>query len=333
MKNIHFSAYWITEESDGTFKSQIIQRNTDDLPQNGVLIKVAYSSLNYKDALSATGNKGVTRRYPHTPGIDAAGFVAESNSPEFKPGDQVIVTGYDLGMNTMGGFGEYINVPSEWVIPLPSGLSLKDSMILGTAGFTAALSMHHLLRCGQKPKDGSLLVSGATGGVGSLSVAIASKTGFEVTASTGKKDEKEYLINLGAKNIIDRSEVDDQSGRMLLRPQWAGAIDTVGGNTLATILKSLKPHGNVACCGNVASPLLNTSVFPFILNGVNLLGINSATTPLLLRRSLWNKLADDWKPDLQLIKTQTAGLDSINKSIEKILKGGITGRVVLEHLS
>jgi putative YhdH/YhfP family quinone oxidoreductase len=331
MKNIPFSAYWITEESDGTFKSQVIQRNTGDLTQNGVLIKVAYSSLNYKDALSATGNKGVTRRYPHTPGIDAAGFVAESSSPDFKPGDQVIVTGYDLGMNTMGGFGEYINVLPEWVVPLPSGLSLKESMILGTAGFTAALSVHHLLRCGQKTSDGPLLITGATGGVGSLSVAIASKTGFDVTASTGKKDENEYLINIGAKTIIDRSAVDDHSGRMLLRPQWAGAIDTVGGNTLATLLKSLKPHGNVACCGNVASPLLNTSVFPFILNGVNLLGINSATTPMQLRKTLWEKLAYEWKPDFQVLKTQTAGLDSIHRSIEKILEGGITGRVVLEH--
>jgi putative YhdH/YhfP family quinone oxidoreductase len=331
MKNIPFNAYWVTEESNGSFKSRVIQRSTDDLPQNGMLIKVAYSSLNYKDALSATGNKGVTRCYPHTPGIDAAGTVIESNPDKFQPGMQVIVTGYDLGMNTMGGFGEYINVPAEWVVPIPEGLSLKESMIFGTAGFTAALAMHHLLRCSQKPEDGALLVTGATGGVGSLSVAIASKLGFEVTASTGKDDKTEYLIKLGAKMVINRKEVDDPSGRMLLRPQWAGAIDTVGGNTLATILKSLKPHGNVASCGNVASPLLNTSVFPFILNGVNLLGVNSATTPMSLRLELWNKLAGDWKPDLQQIKTDVVGLDNIHLSIQKILKGGITGRVVLEH--
>ena len=331
MKNIPFNAFWITEEPNGTFKSQIIQRNTNELPQNGVLIKVVFSSLNYKDALSAKGNKGVTRRYPHTPGIDAAGIVAESTSPDFKSGDQVIVTGYDLGMNTMGGFGEYINVPAEWVVHLPAGLSLKESMILGTAGFTAALAMYHLLRCGQKPTDGPLLVTGATGGVGSLSVLIAAKLGFEVIASTGKADETGYLINIGARNVIDRKEVDDQSGRMLLRQQWAGAIDTVGGNTLATILKSLKPHGNIACCGNVASPLLNTSVFPFILNGVNLLGVNSATTPIYLRLLLWEKLSKEWKPDFQKIKTEVVGLDEIHLSIEKILKGGITGRVVLEH--
>jgi len=331
MKNTLFNAFWVSEESDGTFKSQIIQRNSAELPQNGVLIKVAYSSLNFKDALSATGNKGVSRHYPHTPGIDAAGIVAESNSDKFHPGDQVIVTGYDLGMNTMGGFGEYINVPVEWVVPLPDGLSLKESMILGTAGFTAALSMHHLLRCGQKPEDGPLLVTGATGGVGSISIAIASKLGFNVTASSGKSDQHEYLHKLGAQTIVGRSEVDDQSGRMLLRPQWAAAIDTVGGNTLATILKSLKTHGNVASCGNVASPLLNTSVFPFILNGVNLLGVNSATTPMALRLKLWENLANEWKPDFQRIETKIVGLDEMHLSIERILKGGITGRVVLKH--
>jgi len=331
MKNTSFKVYWVTEESDGSFKNQVIQRSTDDLPQNGVLIKVAYSSLNYKDALSATGNKGVTRRYPHTPGIDAAGTIVESISDKFQPGDQVIVTGYDLGMNTAGGFGEYINVPVDWVVPLPRGLSLKESMILGTAGFTAALSMHHLLRCGQKTEDGPLLVTGASGGVGSISVAIASKLGFDVTASSGKTDHHEYLRLLGAKTIIGRSEVDDQSGRMLLRPLYAATIDTVGGNTLATILKSLKTHGNVASCGNVASPLLNTSVFPFILNGVNLLGVNSATTPMHLRLELWDNLANDWKPDFQCIETKIAGLNEIHLSIKKILKGEIAGRVVLEH--
>ncbi len=333
MKNILFNAYWVTEEADGNFKNQIIQRNTNELTQNGVLIKVAYSSLNYKDALSASGNKGVTRRYPHTPGIDAAGTVAESNSLEFKPGNLVIVTGYDLGMNTMGGFGEYINVPAEWVVPLPDGLSLKESMILGTAGFTAALAMHHLIHCGQKTEDGPLLVTGATGGVGSLSVAIASKLGYSVTASTGKSDKKDYLEGLGASTIVGREDIDDKSGKMLLRPCWAGAIDTVGGNTLATVLKSLKTHGNVACCGNVASPLLNTSVFPFILNGVNLLGVNSATTPMPLRKILWDKLAAEWKPDFKSIDTKIASLEELMQNIEKILQGKITGRVVIEHKS
>ena len=331
MKNIPFNAYWIEEQPEGSFKGQVTLRNTDELPQNGVLIRVLYSSLNYKDALSATGNKGVTRRYPHSPGIDAAGIVIESDSDKVKPGDQVIVTGYDLGMNTMGGFGEYINVPADWVVHLPEGLSLKESMILGTAGFTAALSMNHLIQCNQKPADGPLLVTGATGGVGSISVALASKLGFEVTASSGKTNAKDYLIKLGAKNVIDRSMVDDQSGRMLLRAQWAGAIDTVGGNILATILKSLMVHGNVACCGNVASPLLNTSVFPFILNGVKLLGVNSATTPMPLRETLWNKLAHEWKPEFDTIQVKTIRMSELQDNIEKMLQGKISGRVIIEH--
>lgn len=331
MKNIAFNAYWVTEMPDGTFQNQIVQRHTDDLPQNGVLIKVVYSSLNYKDALSASGNKGVTRKYPHTPGIDAAGIVVDSFSDKFKTGDKVIVTGYDLGMNTTGGFGEYINVPADWAVPLPEGLSLEESMVLGTAGFTAALSVHHLLRCGLKPEDGPLLVSGATGGVGSLSVAIASKLGFKVTASSGKAEKEQYLIQLGATTVVGRKAVDDQSGRMLLRAQWAGAIDTVGGNTLATILKSLKTHGSVACCGNVSSPLLSINVFPFILNGVNLLGVNSATTPMPLRISLWEKLANVWKPDLRNIETCTVGLVELHHHIDEILQGKITGRVVVKH--
>jgi len=331
MFSTQFKAYWITEETNGSFLPSVIERNTNELPQNGVLIKVAFSSLNYKDALSASGNKGVTRRYPHTPGIDAAGSVVSAGSPDLKPGDKVIVTGYDLGMNTMGGFGEYINVPADWVVALPDELSLAESMILGTAGFTSALAIHHLLRCGQNPSDGPLLVTGATGGVGSISVALSTKLGFEVVASTGKTQESEYLCNLGAAKVINRSEVDDASGRMLLRAQWAGAIDTVGGNTLATILKSLKPHGNVAACGNVASPLLNTSVFPFILNGVNLLGVNSATTPMPLRKELWRKLANEWKPDFRRIRTEFVRLSNLHVSIDKILQGKITGRVVLQH--
>jgi len=330
MKNIPFQAFWVTEGPEGVFRSQIVKRSIKVLPQNGVLVKVLYSSLNYKDALSATGNKGITKQYPFTPGIDAAGIVTVSNSKQFKEGDVVVVTGYDLGMNTMGGFAEYINVPAEWLVPLPSGLSAKECMTLGTAGFTAALMLHHLLRCGQLPDDGPLLVTGATGGVGSLSVAMASKLGFHVVASTGKKAKETYLINIGAKEVLQRSEVDDQSDRMLLRARWAAAMDTVGGNTLATILKSLKVHGNVACCGNVASPLLHTSVYPFILNGVNLLGVNTATTPMPLRLNIWDKMANDWKPDFDLIETKTVNLQGLKAEIGNILKGEVTGRVVVE---
>ena len=326
-----FKALWVTEEKDGSFLQKIIHRNTDDLVSNGVLIKVEYSSLNYKDALSAIGNKGVTKRYPHTPGIDAAGIIESSDSPLFKQGDEVIVTGFDLGMNTNGGFGRYINVPVEWVVPKPEGLTLEESMILGTAGFTAALSVYHLLRCGQLPGQGPILVTGATGGVGSLAVALLAGRKFEVIAATGKPDQADFLKSLGAASILDRSETDDQTNKSLLKPRWAGAVDTVGGNILATVLKACSKQGNVCSCGNVGSPLLHTTVFPFILNGVNLLGVNSATTPMPLRYDLWLKLAGEWKPmDLQRLR-QSTSLDGLEEWIPKILSGKITGRVVIEH--
>jgi acrylyl-CoA reductase (NADPH) len=331
MTNKDFTALQVSEEKDGSFRRQILNRNTDELIQNGVLIKVEFSSLNYKDALSATGNKGVTRRYPHTPGIDAAGIVEESNSDLFSIGDEVIVTGYDLGMNTPGGFGGYINVPADWVVPKPVGLTLEESMILGTAGITAALSLHHLLRCGQKPEHGPILVTGATGGVGSLAVSMLSNEGFEIIASTGKKDQNDFLKSIGATTVMDRSETNDQSNKALLKPRWAGAIDTVGGNTLATVLKACKEHGNVCACGNVGSPLLHTTVFPFILNGVNLLGVNSATTPMELRHEIWKNLSGKWKPlHLHNLKKLTSLID-LETWIQFILKGQVTGRIVVKY--
>lgn len=331
MAGTEYRAFWITEEPDGTFSRLIKIRNTNDLPERGTLIHVQFSSLNYKDALSASGNKGVTRRYPHTPGIDAAGIVENCNSGLFKPGDKVIVTGYDLGMNTFGGFGEYINVFDEWIVPKPENISLEECMIYGTAGFTAGLALFHLLRCGQQPEQGPVLVTGASGGVGSLAVSLLAKEGFEVIASTGKSEMVKYLKNLGANSVIDRTDTDDKSGKALLKPRWAGAIDTVGGNTLSTLLKSCSEHGNVACCGNVSSPLLNTSVYPFILNGINLLGINSATTPMKLRREIWDKLAGEWKSRHLHEMKQITSLENLDHRINEILQGRVTGRVVLKH--
>jgi len=331
MNPTRYHAFLVQELPDGSFRRSIEQLSLSELPRRDVLIRVLYSSLNYKDALSSSGNKGVTRRYPHTPGIDASGIVVESNDPSLQPGEEVIVTGYDLGMNTPGGFGEYISVPGEWVVRKPAGLSLEESMILGTAGFTAALAMHHLGRCGQRPEDGAVLVSGASGGVGCLAVHLLARQGFQVIAATGKPEAAELLRELGAHSIISRAETDDTSGKALLKPRWAGAIDTVGGNTLATILKACREHGNVAACGNVASPLLNTTVFPFILNGVNLLGVNSATTPMKLRSELWNKLASTWKPDkLQSIARFIVPAE-LDAAIREILNGKIAGRVVLRH--
>lgn len=331
MEEIVYRALLVTEDADGRFTRSITSRNTNQLPVNGVLIKVKFSSLNYKDALSASGNRGITRRYPHTPGIDAAGTVVSSLSPAFQPGDEVIVTGYDLGMNTPGGFGEYINVPADWVVPRPAGLTAEESMILGTAGFTAALAMHHLIRCGQTPEKGPVVVSGSTGGVGCLAVNLLSRRGFDVIASTGKPEKTEFLRSIGAAEVISRSETDDQSGKALLRPRWAGGVDTVGGNTLATLLKACSEHGNVATCGNASSPLLSTTVYPFILNGVNLLGVNSATTPMDLRKQLWERLAGEWKPDcLQEIK-HLVDLEELESWISLILLGKVTGRVVLRY--
>jgi acrylyl-CoA reductase (NADPH) len=327
--NIKFKALVISEEN-GKFIRRVAERRIYDLPGGDVLINVKYSSLNYKDALSAIGNKGVTRKYPHTPGIDAAGIIVESSSNKFKVGEEVLVTGYDLGMNTSGGFAEYIRVPIEWIVKLPPGLSLKESMIYGTAGFTAALSLYKLLQCSEEKIQGEFLVTGATGGVGSLAVALLSKNDYDVVASTGKKNKTDYLKKLGAKEVINRKEVDDKSEKPLLNRRWKAAVDTVGGNILATVIKQMDYGCSVASCGNTYSPDLQTTVFPFILRGVNLLGINSAETQMDLRMKIWDKLAGDWKPDcLNEIYTECS-LEALSNKIDLILQGQITGRVVVK---
>jgi acrylyl-CoA reductase (NADPH) len=318
----------IVKEINGKFIREISTKSIDELPWGDILIKVKYSSLNYKDALSATGNKGVTKKYPHTPGIDASGIIEESLSSQFKKGDKVLVTGYDLGMNTPGGFAQYIRVPSEWIVNLPEGLSLKESMMLGTAGFTAGLSVYKLEKAGID-KSGEIIVTGATGGVGSLAIALLSKLGYNVVASTRKKEKEEYLKKLGAKSIIDSNELDDKSGKPLLSRRWKGAIDTVGGNILSTVLRSLDFGCSVASCGNVLSPELSMTVYPFILRGVNLLGINSAETKMDLRKIIWQNLTGEWKIDsLNEITTECA-LERLNEKIDLILNGKITGRILV----
>lgn len=327
--NKKFKGFIVSEEN-GKFIRRVGEKNISELPAGDVLIKAKYSSLNYKDALSATGNRGVTRKYPHTPGIDAAGTVAETSSNQFKVGDEVLVTGYDLGMNTSGGFAEYIRVPADWIVKLPNGLSLKESMIYGTAGFTAGLAVYKLELCAEERIEGEILVTGATGGVGSLSVAILTKNGYHVIASTSKKDKADYLRMIGAKEIIGRNEVDDKSGKALLNRRWKAAIDTIGGNILATVIKQMDYRCSVASCGNTYSHQLQTTVFPFILRGVNLLGINSAETPMDLRLKIWVKLANEWKPDtLNKIYTECS-LEDLNNKIDLILKGQITGRIIIK---
>ncbi|HFD39509.1 MAG TPA: acryloyl-CoA reductase, partial [Anaerolineae bacterium] len=260
-----FEALVVHEMEDGTFRRRIERRSLADLPSGEVLVRVHYSSLNYKDALSATGHRGVTRRYPHTPGIDAAGVVESSDSDAFQPGDPVVVTSYDLGMNTPGGWGRYIRVPAEWVVPLPAGLTLRESMILGTAGFTAALSVHRLQHEGITPDRGAVLVTGASGGVGSLAVGILHRIGYRVVAATGKAEAEPFLRDLGAAEVVPRQQVLDDSPRPLLKGRWAGVVDTVGGAYLASVLKAVQLHGAVTCCGLVASAEFSTTVYPFIL--------------------------------------------------------------------
>ncbi|MGL4653427.1 YhdH/YhfP family quinone oxidoreductase [Cetobacterium sp.] len=324
-----FKAFLVTEVGDSLDRS-IVEKKLDDLPDYDTLIKVSYSSLNYKDGLSASGNRGVTKVYPHTPGIDAAGVIVESKNPELKPGTEVIVTGYDFGMNTSGGYQEYVKVPSEWVVPLPKNMTLKESMIYGTAGLTAAISVYKLIVKGEvKPEDGEILVTGATGGVGSVAVKILSKLGYEVVAVTGKAEESEFLLNIGAKRVIKRSEADDTS-RPILKGIYAGAIDTVGGNILSTAVKSLKYNGVVTTCGNVAGASFESSVYPFIIRGVTLYGVDSVQISAAEREILWNKLSTDWKiDDLDKLSTEIT-LDGLNDKIELILKGQNKGRVVVK---
>jgi len=328
MSDKKFRALVVEEGEGGKFTRSIKERSVIDLPEGEVLIRVHYSSLNFKDALSATGNKGVTKNYPHTPGIDAAGVVEESSSPQVKPGEEVLVTGYDLGANTDGGYGEYIRVPAGWVVSLPEGFSTRESMIYGTAGFTAALSVYKMEEYGTTPDMGEVLVTGATGGVGSVACAILAKAGYSVVASTGKTDQKEFLTGLGVKEIISRADSADTSGRPLLKGRWAGAVDTVGGDILATAIKSAKQHGVITCCGNVASGELPINVYPFILRGVSLVGIDSAYSPMDERRKVWSKLAGEWKIDLDGIATEVT-LGGLDEQIDLILKGGQKGRVVV----
>jgi acrylyl-CoA reductase (NADPH) len=323
-----FKAMVVSESAEKTFSREVRERALGDLPAGELIIDVKYSSLNYKDALSATGNKGVTRKYPHTPGIDAAGVVADSTTKLFSVGDQVTVTGFDLGMNTSGGFAQYISVPALWATKLPQGLSLKDSMSHGTAGLTAALCIIRLMASGLTKESGEVLVTGASGGVGSVAIAILAKLGFHVIAATGKASEHDFLNGLGAKAIISREEANDTSGRPLQKPRWAGVVDTVGGNILATALKTTKYAGLVAACGNAMSAELNVNVFPFILRGVSLLGVDSVEIPMRARQMAWNKLAGEWSIDVGSVVTEVS-LEELNPKIDEILKGGIRGRVLI----
>ena len=323
-----FKALLVSEEN-GAFVPRVVERDTSELPVGDVLVRVQYSSLNYKDALSASGNRAVSRNYPHTPGIDAAGVVADSRVAEFAVGDEVLVTGYDLGMNTSGGFAEYIRVPAAWLIKRPAGLSLRETMLLGTAGLTAALCIDKLEQAGLTPEAGQVLVTGATGGVGSIAVALLARLGYSVAASTGKAEQSEFLRQLGAQQIVLRSELQEGTDKPMLKERWAAAVDTVGGDILFNVVKSLRYGGSVACCGLTAGVGFKGSVMPFILRGVNLLGVDSVELPLVVKASMWDKLSVQWKLGNLDGLAREITLEALPEAIEQILAGKLVGRVLV----
>jgi putative YhdH/YhfP family quinone oxidoreductase len=321
----------LVEKTDSGFERSLVERSLSDLPEGDLLIDVRYSSLNYKDGLSATGNPGVTRNFPHTPGSDAAGVVVESSDAGFRAGDEVIAIGFDLGMNTPGGFGERIRIPAGWAVHRPEGLDLEQSMILGTAGFTAALCVHKLEATGMTPESGPVLVTGATGGVGSVAVMLLAKLGYSVTAVTGKESQHEFLRNIGAADIIGRDAARAGADRPLGAETWGGVVDTVGGEILFNGVKSLKYGCSLAACGLVDSPAIPATVLPFILRHVNLLGVDSVQLPLAQKQEIWDKLAGPWQlPALESLKAPLT-LDTISEAIDRILAGDMVGRGVVAH--
>ena len=317
----------VSSEIDKKFISEVKTRKIEDLPEGKVLIKVNFSSLNYKDALSANGNKGVSRNYPHTPGIDAAGIVEFSEVERYKKGDEVIVTGYDLGMNTSGGFSQFIRVPEEWVVLKPAEISLSESMALGTAGLTAGLCVRKLLNHGIKPEMGKVFVTGATGGVGIVAMMLLSKLGFEVTAITGKMDSKELLMEYGASEVASRQDFDQKLLSPLQKSIFVGGVDAVGGDVLSNLLCSTSQRAAIACCGMVNGTDLNTSIFPFILRGVTLYGVDSAETELSIKEEVWSNFSNDWKLNELENNIKEIGLSDLPKEIDTILKGQQIGRI------
>lgn len=329
MTKVTFRAFVVSEDAPGHFVRQIKERSLEDLPAGDVLVRVHYSSLNYKDALSATGNHGVTKYYPHTPGIDAAGIVEQSTHASYTPGDAVIIHSADFGAGAPGGYSEYARVPAGWLIPLPHSMTLRQSMAIGTAGITAALSVVRLQEEGVLTDTGDILVTGATGGVGSIAVLLLAQSGYRVVAATGKASAGELLTSMGAAKIIDRASITDTSSKALLHERWAGVVDTVGGNVLSTAIRSTRYGGVVTCCGNVAGPDLNMTVYPFILRAVRLIGIDVANCSSALLNKLWHGGLPPWPLERLDALVHECTLDQLDGEIERILHGRQMGRVIV----
>jgi len=327
--NTTFKALVVEENTDGTFNKSIRERNVDDLPQNELLIEVHYSSLNYKDAMSATGNKMITKHYPHTPGIDAAGIVISDKSGTFTVGQEVLVFGYDLGMDTPGGLGQMISIPADWALACPTSLTLKEAMIYGTGGLTAALCIQKLEKMGAKPSDGPVAVTGATGGVGSISIAILKQLGYEVIAFSGKPEQSEHLKTLGASEVRHRDTINEVGKRPVGRELWANAIDTLGGDYLANLLKQTKAGGAVSACGLASSVEFAMTVLPFITRGISLLGIDSVFIPLADKQEIWTRVATDMKlPDLEQYCEEIT-LEQTPEYLERFISSKVVGRYVV----
>ncbi len=324
-----FRVFRVYQEG-GNIQGKLERSNVNDLSPGEVVIKVAYSSVNYKDALAATGAGTILRRFPLVAGIDAAGYVVSSDNKDFKEGDAVLVTGYDFGSNHDGGYAEYARVPAEWVIPLPENMSPKQAMSIGTAGFTVALCVKRLEENLQKPEHGPFVITGASGGVGNIAIDILSSLGYEVVAVTGKQNEKDKLLALGAGNVLDRNEID-LTGTALEKGLWGGAIDNVGGDILAWLTRTTRAWGNIASVGMAGGSHLNTTVMPFILRGVSLLGITSSGCPTEIRHQLWHRLATDLAPKhLDKIVTRVVELEKLPEIFDSLLAGTSTGRTVIK---
>ncbi len=324
-----FKAYRI-REVDKKIVARFEELALEDLDQGEVVVRVAYSSVNYKDALAATGAGKIIRRFPCVGGIDLAGTVTESIDPRFKRGDAVICTSYDLGVAHDGGYAEYARIPADWAVPMPKGMSLFEAMALGTAGYTAGLAVTRMEANGLKPANGPVIVSGATGGVGSIAIDILSRLGYHVVALTGKDGETDYLRKLGAKEVLSRKSLDLSKIKPLDRATWAGAIDNLGGEVLAWMASTMMQDGTIASIGLAASMNLNTTVAPFILRGVSLLGIDSGSTPMPLRREIWGRLAGDMRPQHLKEMTRTIPFDELARAFDGLLKGAARGRIVVD---
>ncbi|TGB03907.1 acryloyl-CoA reductase [Halobacillus salinus] len=325
-----FQAYRIHKNEDGV-EGQIEELSLKDLPKSDVLIEVHYSSVNYKDGIIGQPDNNMVREYPIIPGIDLAGVVVKSQDKRFQKGDRVIATSYEIGVNHYGGFSQYASIPADWVVPLPDGLTLEESMIYGTAGFTAGLSIHRLEQNGLTADQGPVLVTGASGGVGSMAVAMLAKRGYNVEASTGSKEHTEYLKRLGAEKVISREEVSGEQLKPLRSERWAAAVDPVGGEQLASVLSQLEYNGGAAVSGLTGGTNIPTQVYPFILRGISLIGIDSVNLPMETRKKVWHRLANDLKTkeffdDMKVV----ISLEDVPHRLEQILAGETRGRTIVK---